>query len=373
MFVSESTLNFMGTKLQLISTEGHSWDAAFDPSATVDSIKRLAIQYFYPSESSVNPDQFRVIYPAESRTLTEHHALHEERVKDNEVLLFVRRRHAASVASASTAHRNPDAELKPPTAADIVAATKDLPVPSTPVKAKPLQEAIPAVHALPGNPQATHNTHQFAFDDASEHNVDFQLELRKIIISLISVMVTLLHGNPDADLVCQEMYTRIKQRLKSSAKPIEGTTFQYPPPPEIECTPHGIISGLTEAKKREFRPNMKAFEGLKEMGFNDEQIVEGLRANKNAKDAACEWILAGKKNTNDEEEGLDQNGHLFAALVSAPTIRLGLNSPKTLLAFLNILESPNNANTWLNDTDTAPVLSAIFKIYHAEKHAAPTE
>ncbi|ODM91983.1 Ubiquitin-associated domain-containing protein 1 [Orchesella cincta] len=315
MFVSESTLNFMGTKLQLISTEGHCWDAAFDPSATVDSIKRLAIQYFYPSESSVNPDQFRVIYPADRRTLTEHHALHEERVKDNDVLLFVRRRHAASVASASTAHRHPDAELKPPTAADILAATKDLPVPSIPAKSKPVQEPNPSHAHGGGNLQAPHHPHQYSFDDGSEHNVDFQMELRKIIISLISVMVTLLHGNPDADLVCQEMYTRIKHRLKSSTKPIEGTSFQFPPPPEIECTPHGIISGLSEAKKREFKPSMKAFESLKEMGFNDGQIIEALRANKNSKDAACEWILAGKKNTDDEEEGLDQNGHLLRRLV----------------------------------------------------------
>lgn len=60
MFVSESTLNFMGTKLQLISTEGHSWETAVDPSATVDNVKKLAIQYFYPGdEATVVSEQFR--------------------------------------------------------------------------------------------------------------------------------------------------------------------------------------------------------------------------------------------------------------------------------------------------------------------------
>jgi len=110
------------------------------------------------------------------------------------------------------------------------------------------------------------------------------------------------------------------------------------------------------------------------MGFEDEQIIKALRANKNSKDAAREWVNAGKGKLPmeaDDTNGLDHNSHLFTALVSAPTVRLGLNNPKTLLAFMNILESPASANMWLNDTDTSPVLSAIFKIYHAEKHAAP--
>lgn len=134
----------------------------------------------------------------------------------------------------------------------------------------------------------------------------------------------------------------------------------------------GIVNGLAEVRKREFRPNLKAIDALKEMGFKEEdQIVEALRATKNNKDAAVELLTAGKVNTDDLEAGLDQNSHLFSALVSAPTIRLGLSNPKTLLAFLNILESPAAANVWLNDTDTSPVLSAIFKTYHSEKHAAP--
>jgi Kip1 ubiquitination-promoting complex protein 2 len=38
-------------------------------------------------------------------------------------------------------------------------------------------------------------------------------------------------------------------------------------------------------------------------------------------------------------------------------------------AFLSMLESPSSVNMWINDPDASPVLSQIFKTYHAEKHA----
>ena len=34
-----------------------------------------------------------------------------------------------------------------------------------------------------------------------------------------------------------------------------------------------------------------------------------------------------------------------------------------------MLETPSSANMWINDPDASPVLSQIFKTYHAEKHA----
>lgn len=166
----------------------------------------------------------------------------------------------------------------------------------------------------------------------------------------------------------------MKRRLQATNKPVEGTTFQYPPPPEVVCTVGGIVAGLAEIRKREFRPNVKAIEALKEMGFQEDQIIEALRVTKNTKDPAAELLATGKKlpdGQNESETGLDPQSHLFQSLTSTPTVRLGLSNPKCLLAFLNILESPSSANIWLNDLETAPVLSTIFKVYHAEKHAAP--
>ncbi len=70
---------------------------------------------------------FPVIFPKESRSLGETHALHEEYLKENDMLLFVRRR------SANAPDSDRDLDLKAPTSADIFAATKELPVPLPPV------------------------------------------------------------------------------------------------------------------------------------------------------------------------------------------------------------------------------------------------
>lgn len=37
-------------------------------------------------------------------------------------------------------------------------------------------------------------------------------------------------------------------------------------------------------------------------------------------------------------------------------------------ALMMLFESPNNANMWLSDPDTHPVVSQVLRIYHAEKH-----
>lgn len=59
MFVSESTLTFMGTKLQVMSAEGRLWEGQIDPSLTVEGMKRLVFAHFYPEETSLGPDNFR--------------------------------------------------------------------------------------------------------------------------------------------------------------------------------------------------------------------------------------------------------------------------------------------------------------------------
>lgn len=41
-----------------------------------------------------------------------------------------------------------------------------------------------------------------------------------------------------------------------------------------------------------------------------------------------------------------------------------------VVAFLSMLENPGSANMWFSDADAAPVLSQIFKTYHAERHTS---
>jgi len=62
-----------------------------------------------------------VVQPSEFRTLVDTHAIHDEKLKDNDILLLVRRR--SLVEEPLTM----DIELKAPTQADIDAATSELP------------------------------------------------------------------------------------------------------------------------------------------------------------------------------------------------------------------------------------------------------
>jgi hypothetical protein len=171
------------------------------------------------------------------------------------------------------------------------------------------------------------------------------------------------------------MQGRLKVQLSGSRKPLEGSAYLYPDVGEIPCTPTGIIHAINEARKRDFHPNVKIVHELREMGYEDGQIIIALRKAKNSKEVATELLASGRVETSaddEDEKGLDKTSQLYQALSASPHIRLALMNSRIMLAFLSILDgsSPTVANAWLGDPDVAPVLGAIFKIYHAEKHTA---
>jgi len=172
-------------------------------------------------------------------------------------------------------------------------------------------------------------------------------------------------------MIFSQLQKRLRRRLFNVRKPIEGSTFTYPDYGEVECSPLGILAAIAEVRKREFRPHVRAVEELRKMGYKDEQIIVALRKAKNSTEKAIDIITSGELDTPDiDETGLDESSHLYTALVTSSTIRLGMMNPKIMLAFLNILDgsSPTATSLWLNDSETSPVISTIFKIYHAEKH-----
>lgn len=61
------------------------------------------------------------MHPQQFRTLADTHTLHEEKVKGEDVLLFIRRRSLINEPVAL------DADLKGPTLEEIIAATRSLP------------------------------------------------------------------------------------------------------------------------------------------------------------------------------------------------------------------------------------------------------
>ncbi|KAK7462645.1 hypothetical protein BaRGS_00038296, partial [Batillaria attramentaria] len=130
--------------------------------------------------------------------------------------------------------------------------------------------------------------------------------------------------------------------------------------------PHyrNILDTIRAFKKREFRPNTRALQRLIEMGFEESEATDALRMFRNDQDAACDWLLGDRKERAAVvEEGLDPSSAVYQAIMENPTVQLGLNNPRSLLAFLQMLENPLAANQWLNDPETGPILMQVSRIY----------
>nr|KAG5687037.1 hypothetical protein BaRGS_002410 [Batillaria attramentaria] len=107
-----------------------------------------------------------------------------------------------------------------------------------------------------------------------------------------------------------------------------------------------------------------ALQRLIEMGFEESEATDALRMFRNDQDAACDWLLGDRKERAAVvEEGLDPSSAVYQAIMENPTVQLGLNNPRSLLAFLQMLENPLAANQWLNDPETGPILMQVSRIY----------
>ncbi|XP_014306693.1 LOW QUALITY PROTEIN: ubiquitin-associated domain-containing protein 1-like, partial [Myotis lucifugus] len=117
-------------------------------------------------------------------------------------------------------------------------------------------------------------------------------------------------------------------------------------------------------RKRAFRADARAVISLMEMGFDEKEVMDALRVSNNQQSAACEWLLGDRKPSPEElDKGIDPNSPLFQAILDNPVVQLGLTNPKTLLAFEDMLENPLNSTQWMNDPETGPVMLQISRIF----------
>ena len=135
-----------------------------------------------------------------------------------------------------------------------------------------------------------------------------------------------------------------------------------------------IIHAHRVVKRKQFRVNTKAVTNLRQMGFDDDEVLDALWIHTNNEVAACEWLLSDRRPNNDDlKHGLKKDSPIYKAITNDATIQLGLMKSRIFFAFLQLLEEPNCMGRWLNDSETSPVLSQIFRIYHSEKHAVSPE
>lgn len=116
-------------------------------------------------------------------------------------------------------------------------------------------------------------------------------------------------------------------------------------------------------KKREFVPNPRCISNLREMGFEEKDIVIALKITSNNQERALDWLL-GDRQVPDRipDDGLDPDSPLYSAIMDHPVVQLGLTNPRILHAFEDMLENPNNSGQYINDPEIGPVLLQISRI-----------
>jgi len=116
-------------------------------------------------------------------------------------------------------------------------------------------------------------------------------------------------------------------------------------------------------KKKEFVPNSRALTTLKEMGFEEKDVIQALKYSGNNQERALDWLLGDRQAVDQSlDGGLDPSSPLYAAIMDHPVVQLGMTNPRILHAFEDMLENPNNSGQYINDPEIGPVLLQISRI-----------
>nr|CAB3267424.1 ubiquitin-associated domain-containing protein 1-like [Phallusia mammillata] len=126
-------------------------------------------------------------------------------------------------------------------------------------------------------------------------------------------------------------------------------------------------------RTRSFKPNPIHLASLLDMGFTEEESIQALKINGNNPNSACDWLLSDRKMDSEDcsDEPLDQNSELYKALVSNPTIHIGLHDRKVLEALEDMVENPMRRNSWAYESAVGNVILQILKLYNKYSTTAP--
>eukprot|EP00076_Gallus_gallus_P015875 XP_015135010.1 ubiquitin-associated domain-containing protein 1 isoform X1 [Gallus gallus] len=407
MFVQEEKI-FAGKvlRLQVCTMEGAEWLEEVPEDTMVEKLKERCLKHCVPGslEDPKTVTHHKLIHATSEKVLTDSKTVLEENIQDRDVLLLIKKRAPPPLPKMAdvSAEEKRKQEQKAPDKDAILKATANLP-------SRNVDRTV-----------AQHNMRDFPF-------LQFQTELRKILVSLIEVAQKLLALNPDAvelfkkanamldedeedrvDEIALRQLTEmgfpesravkalrlnhmsVTQAMEWLIEHADDPAVDAPLPgqtpseaaaeagassaeatagPSSEAGGEEAKDELTEIfkkirRKREFRPDPRAVIALMEMGFDEKEVVDALRVNNNQQNAACEWLLGDRKpSPEDLDKGIDTNSPLFQAILENPVVQLGLTNPKTLLAFEDMLENPLNSTQWMNDPETGPVMLQISRIF----------
>ncbi|XP_042863547.1 ubiquitin-associated domain-containing protein 1-like [Penaeus japonicus] len=248
MIVPESVqtmFNQHSLKLVVLNSEGRDYQLEVPTGTTVERIKTMAIGHFFnPLELegiSVTDDKgdssktgnksrtYRLVLVREARPLLDVNSLQLEQLKDNDELLLVDGREPPPI-------REPAAEeMTIPTIREIAEATVNL-------------------------AKRNHNRDP----DPMNHSTDFQIEFRRILITMIEASIRLISADPDSE----EVFTQILDKLERRHRP---------------------------------RIDKNALRQLTDMGFPEAEATKALHAKRNVMEA-MEWLLE-QGNRSDSATG----------------------------------------------------------------------
>ncbi|XP_035209110.1 ubiquitin-associated domain-containing protein 1-like isoform X2 [Stegodyphus dumicola] len=422
MYVVDTSIGSIETmKITVINSSGFYWVVDVLPEFTIDKLKLMALSHFFnPIDSIKVSDRYKLILVSQNRPLPDESTIRDEEIRENDELLLLRRRPLSILPSESQEEK--EEKCRGPTEAEIQKETANL-------HSKNIENSI----ENPPVPVDFHTELRkilVSLVKVSEKLLRYHPEVVALFKEMteseeakevVHVDKTSLKQLTDMGFPESKAFDALKQNSNVSdamdwllAHSVDGGSSSSEPVPkssssptpcrkfsklnvskiekpapvntqkeqtELPSTSQGATASSEDSrlvemiqcfrayKRKVFRPSTAALANLKEMGFAEADILDALRMNGNDQDSACDWLLSDKKPNFEDVEGLDPEGPIYKSIMSNAVVQLGLSNPKTFLALLHMLENPTSACRWLSDPDIAPVLSQIFRIYHAEKHS----
>ncbi|XP_011499025.1 PREDICTED: ubiquitin-associated domain-containing protein 1 isoform X2 [Ceratosolen solmsi marchali] len=384
-----------GFLIKVVSLEGDVLNVAVTQEFMIHKVKSIATEHFYGHDKTAGVFQFRLIHATVLKSLDDEKTLKDEAISESDELLLVKIRDHSEQLNSS------EDNLKAPTEEIIMNATKELPVKNAPK---------PAINS-----------------DCPE---DFQNEIRKIFITLVQTSAKILMYSPDAQKFYEIIKDKLEEQLKppndpkavkylvemgfsevkvtkalqlkkmntaealewlfehqddsdndediptletildADAGPSSSDNESEKKEPNLVHIVNLLLNSFRQYQKMDFKPSSSLVQSLEEMGFEKPKILETLKITGNNQANACAWLL-GERRASLENlyDGMDPDGPIYNAIMNNPQIQLSLTDPKMLIAYLSMLETSKSTSIWMKDPQVSPILSQIFKTYHAEKHA----
>ncbi|XP_065916525.1 ubiquitin-associated domain-containing protein 1-like [Dysidea avara] len=116
-------------------------------------------------------------------------------------------------------------------------------------------------------------------------------------------------------------------------------------------------------RKWEFVPDKAAIYKLKQMGFEESEIIDALAVCNNNESAACDWLLGDRiPGPESVDKGLSPDSQEYREIFKEPQVHLGLLSSRNLRILEDIIQNQPLLTQYLGDPELGPLLLHVARI-----------